>query len=179
MHCETFSIEGLRLFTPKLISDNRGYFFESLRSTWFDIADELSPKFVQENQSRSGQGAVRGLHYQFHHTQGKLVRVLSGRIFDVAVDMREGSLTFGQWQGVYLDSESHQSFWIPAGFAHGFMVVSQFADVFYKCTDYYDPKSEISLLWNDAQIGIQWPDYSPIVSEKDALGVQLQEAPSL
>lgn len=160
--------EGLYEITPKVFGDERGYFFESYEYEQFK-AEGLDMIFVQDNQSSSKKGVLRGLHYQKEHMQGKLVRVVSGRVFDVAVDIRKDSATYGKWHGVILDSKKKNMFYIPEGFAHGFMVLSDYAEFSYKCTDYYHPEEEAGYMWNDEAIGIEWPeiDAEIILSEKD------------
>ena len=149
-------IEGLYLIQPKVFGDNRGYFMETYNYNAFKEAG-LDMVFVQDNQSSSTKGVLRGLHYQKNHTQGKLVRVLSGEVFDVAVDIRRGSKTYGKWFGVTLTAEKKNMFYIPEGFAHGFYVLSDTAEFAYKCTDFYDPSSEAGIMWNDETIGVEWP----------------------
>ena len=150
-------IEGLYLIHPKVFGDNRGYFMETYNYNAFKEAG-LDMVFVQDNQSSSTKGVLRGLHYQKNHTQGKLVRVLSGEVFDVAVDIRRGSKTYGKWFGVTLTAEKKNMFYIPEGFAHGFYVLSDTAEFAYKCTDFYHPGDEGGLAWNDPEIGIEWPE---------------------
>lgn len=164
--CE--DIEGLYEITPKVFGDHRGYFFESYKYEDFKAAG-IDAEFVQDNQSKSKKGVLRGLHYQREHMQGKLVRAVSGKVFDVAVDIRKDSKTYGKWYGVILDSEEKNMFYIPAGFAHGFLVLSETAEFAYKCTDYYHPEEEGGYMWNDPAIGIEWPeiDTDIILSEKD------------
>lgn len=148
-------LPGVLIFEPKVFGDSRGFFVETFRDS---LREECGiPAFVQDNQSRSSRGVLRGLHYQLVQPQGKLVRVASGRVFDVAVDVRRGSPTFGHWAGVILDDTSHRQFYIPPNFAHGFVVLSETADFVYKCTDYYHPSSEAGIVWNDPDIGIEWP----------------------
>lgn len=164
------SLSGVLVFEPKVFGDERGFFVETFRESTFIEAD-LNLKFVQDNQSRSRRGVLRGLHYQLRQPQGKLVRVARGQVFDVAVDVRRGSPTFGQWTGVILDDESHRQMYIPPSFAHGFVVLSEVADFVYRCTDYYHPQSEAGILWNDPDIGIDWPkEVLDVValSEKDS-----------
>jgi dTDP-4-dehydrorhamnose 3,5-epimerase len=165
-------IEGLLEIQPKVFGDSRGYFFEAWSKK--DYSEEGIPfDFVQDNQSFSRKGVLRGLHFQKKHPQGKLVRSVSGTVFDVAVDIRKGSPTYGKWHGVMLSSELQNQFWIPPGFAHGFLVMSETAVFAYKCTDYYHPEDEGGILWNDSSVGIQWPDIgmSYSLSPKDsALG---------
>lgn len=162
-------IEGLYLIQPEVRGDARGYFMETYNYNDFKNAG-LDMIFVQDNQSRSTKGVLRGLHFQKKHTQGKLVRVISGEVFDVVVDIRKGSKTFGKWHGVTLSAEKKNMFYVPEGFAHGFYVLSETAEFFYKCTDFYDPSSEAGILWNDEKIGIKWPipeGETPILAEKD------------
>ena len=163
-------IKGLYEIQPKVFGDARGYFFEVYSERDFFDAG-LTMKFVQDNQSSSSKGVLRGLHFQTRHPQGKLVRAVSGRVYDVAVDLRNGSPTFGKYYGVVLDSEKQNQFYIPEGFAHGFYVLSDTAVFAYKCTDFYDPKGEGGLMWNDPTIGIDWksvaPEIEPLLSEKD------------
>lgn len=159
---------GLYEIQPKVFGDSRGYFFESYSEKDFFEAG-LKMKFVQDNQSFSTKGVLRGLHFQTAHPQGKLVRALQGKVFDVAVDLRTGSPTFGKYHAVVLDGEKQNQFYIPEGFAHGFCVLTESATFAYKCTDFYDPKGEGGIPWNDAAIGIEWPDMgvAPNLSEKD------------
>jgi len=164
------------LIEPKVFGDARGFFFESWNEREFEQAG-IRARFVQDNHSRSGEGVLRGLHYQLQRPQGKLVRVTTGEIFDVAVDIRRGSPTFGRWEGARLSSESKNMLWIPVGFAHGFFVLSDFAEVIYKTTDFYAPEHERCILWNDPQLGIEWPvSGAPLLSAKDAAGVRLRDA---
>ena len=163
------------LVTPRLFGDHRGFFLEMFHSEKFRNGGIGLP-FVQDNLSRSQQGVLRGLHFQRHNPQGKLVTVLAGKIFDVAVDVRRNSPDFGKWVGVELDSDTRQALYIPPGFAHGFCVLSESADVFYKCTDLYHPEHERTLLWNDPALGIDWPVTSePKLSGKDLAGLPLSE----
>ena len=150
-------IEGLYEIEPKVFGDSRGWFMESYNQKDFEAAG-LTMRFVQDNQSMSVKGVLRGLHFQKTHPQGKLVRVVSGQVFDVAVDIRPGSPTYGQWHGVLLSAENKKQFYISPGFAHGFLVLSDVAEFCYKCTDFYHPEDEGGLLWNDPGIGIQWPE---------------------
>lgn len=162
-------IEGLYLVQPTVYGDTRGYFMETYNYNDFKEAG-LDMVFVQDNQSSSVHGVLRGLHYQKKHTQGKLVRVLSGEVYDVVVDIRKGSKTYGKWFGTVLSAEKKNMLYVPEGFAHGFYVLSDTAEFMYKCTDFYDPSSEAGILWNDATIGIQWPipdGEAPLLSEKD------------
>jgi dTDP-4-dehydrorhamnose 3,5-epimerase len=161
---------------PKVFGDARGFFFESYNKRAFQSATGVDVEFVQDNCSRSARNVLRGLHYQIRQPQGKLVRVIQGEILDVAVDVRRGSPTFGKWVSISLSSDSKQAVWIPAGHAHGFIVVSEFAEVHYKATDYYAPEHERSLLWSDPELAIDWPlSGAPIVSDKDARGLPLRQ----
>lgn len=169
-------IPDVKLLEPQVFGDDRGFFMETFRDEWFkeNVADRT---FVQENHSKSVKGVLRGLHYQTENTQGKLVRVVSGAVFDVAVDLREGSPTFGQWVGEILSAENKRQLWVPEGFAHGFYVLTDEAEFTYKCTDYYNPKAEHSLIWNDETVGIEWPlEGEPSLSVKDLGGKVLVEA---
>jgi dTDP-4-dehydrorhamnose 3,5-epimerase len=159
---------------PKVFEDERGFFFESFNQKKFENYAKVN--FVQDNHSKSKKGVLRGLHYQTNQPQGKLVRVVSGSVFDVAVDLRTKSSTFGNWFGVELSSENKRQFWIPTGFAHGFVVLSDVAEFVYKTTDYYDPQSEECILWNDKDLNIEWPITDVFVSQKDSLGKTWQEA---
>jgi dTDP-4-dehydrorhamnose 3,5-epimerase len=150
-------LEGVLLLQPTIFGDERGFFFESFNQADFEKACAVSHTFVQDNHSRSSAGVLRGLHYQDPKPQGKLVRVISGEVFDVAVDLRKNSTTFGQWFGVYLNAQTHQQLWIPPGLAHGFLVVSESAEFLYKTTDYWNPEHEKSLLWNAPELSIAWP----------------------
>lgn len=164
------AIPEVFLIEPKVFGDARGFFMESFRQDLFNQATGTHFEFIQDNQSRSGKGVLRGLHYQLPpHAQGKLVRVTSGAVFDVAVDIRRSSPTFGKWVGAELTAENHHQLWIPPGFAHGFVVLSETADFVYKTTNYYAPQSDRGLLWNDADIGIEWPklDIPFSLSDKD------------
>lgn len=169
-------IPDVKLLEPQVFGDERGFFMETFRDEWFkqNVADRT---FVQENHSKSIKGVLRGLHYQTENTQGKLVRVISGAVFDVAVDMREFSPTFGQWVGEILSAENKRQLWVPEGFAHGFYVLTDEAEFTYKCTDYYNPKAEHSLIWNDEAVGIKWPlEGEPSLSAKDLAGKILKDA---
>ncbi|WP_129777751.1 dTDP-4-dehydrorhamnose 3,5-epimerase [Peristeroidobacter soli] len=160
------------LIEPKVFGDTRGFFVETWAARKF-AEGGIDAHFVQDNHSRSSRWVLRGLHYQLRHTQGKLVRVTEGAVFDVAVDVRKSSPTFGQWVGECLSAENQRMMWVPPGFAHGFLVLSERVDFLYKCTDYYDPSSECTLLWNDPAIGVEWPipaGVEPVVSEKDRNG---------
>jgi len=164
------------ILEPKVFGDARGFFMESFNARAFQEATGLNVDFVQDNHSRSAKGVLRGLHYQIQQAQGKLVRVVRGSVFDVAVDLRKGSPTFGKWEGVELSEENNRQFWIPPGFAHGFLVTSESADFLYKTTDYYAPEHERSLAWNDPDVGVEWPlDGEPLLSAKDLAGKRLSE----
>ena len=171
-------IPDVLVFEPKVFGDARGFFMESFNSRVFDDAVGRHVEFVQDNHSRSARGVLRGLHYQIQQAQGKLVRVTSGAVFDVAVDIRRTSATFGQWVGVELSADNHRQLWVPPGFAHGFLVLSESADFLYKTTDYYAPAHERSIAWNDPAIGIDWPalDAAPLLSGKDQAAALLADA---
>lgn len=165
------------LIEPKVFGDDRGFFYESFNRKVFAQGTGVDPDFVQDNHSRSSRGVLRGLHYQIQQTQGKLVRVVQGRVFDVAVDLRRSSPTFGKWIGVELSGENKHMLWVPPGFAHGFVTLSDTAEFVYKTTDYYAPAHERSILWNDPQVGIHWPiDFAPVLAKKDAAGSLLRDA---
>ena len=165
------------ILEPKVYADARGFFFESFNQRDFEKATGLNVTFVQDNHTRSAQGVLRGLHYQIQHPQGKLVRVIEGEVFDVTVDMRRTSPSFGKWAGVTLSADNKRQLWIPPGFAHGFVVTSASAEFLYKTTDYWYPEHERSLLWNDPQLGVRWPlSGAPILAAKDAAGKPLSEA---
>lgn len=165
------------LLEPKVFGDARGFFFESWNARTFRELTGLDVDFVQDNHSRSARGVLRGLHYQLQQPQGKLLRVVRGRVFDVAVDLRRDSPRFGRWVGVELSEDNHRQLWVPPGFAHGFLVLSESADFLYKTTDYYAPAHERCIAWNDPQIGIDWPlQGAPVLSAKDAQGVALADA---
>lgn len=170
-------IPDVLLIEPKVFQDERGFFLESYQKKYFKEAG-IDADFVQDNHSRSHRGILRGLHYQIDQPQGKLIRVTAGEIFDVAVDIRRSSLTFGKWFGTYLSSENKQMLWIPAGFAHGFYVTSPVADILYKATDYYFPQGERTIAWNDPTLNISWPlqNEYPILSPKDKAGKPFLEA---
>jgi dTDP-4-dehydrorhamnose 3,5-epimerase len=172
------SIPDVKIIQAQVFGDERGFFMETFRAS---IMDELTggKPFVQDNHSKSAQGILRGLHYQMQQTQGKLVRVVQGAVFDVAVDMRKDSATFGQWVGEVLSAENKKQLWVPEGFAHGFYVMTESAEFVYKCTDYYAPEFDRSLKWNDPEVGIEWPlvdGKQPLLSEKDESGKSFMEA---
>jgi dTDP-4-dehydrorhamnose 3,5-epimerase len=170
-------IPELLLLEPRLFPDERGFFLEAWNARAFGSEVKLDVQFVQDNHSRSTHGVLRGLHYQLKQPQGKLVRVVRGSVFDVAVDLRKSKPTFGRWVGYELSEDNHRQFWIPAGFAHGFFVLSEIADVLYKTTDYYAPEHERCLIWNDLKVAIEWPlDCEPVLSAKDKLGLPLDKA---
>lgn len=166
-------ISGVKIIEPKVFGDERGFFLETFEKKRYSEMLEINLEFVQDNHSRSQKDVLRGLHFQREKPQGKLVRVVSGAVFDVAVDIRRDSPTFGLWEGVLLSEENKKQFWIPPGLAHGFVVVSEIADFEYKCTDYYNPQLEACLIWNDKDVGIDWPIDTPILSEKDKNGLSL------
>ena len=171
------SLPGVLILQPKVFGDARGFFFESFNQRDFANATGLDVQFVQDNHSRSAKGVLRGLHYQIEHPQGKLVRVTQGEVFDVAVDMRRGSATFGQWEGVLLSAENQRQLWIPPGFAHGFVVTSDSAEFLYKTTDYWYPEVERGVLWSDPRIGVQWPiQGQPLVASTAAAAPLLAHA---
>ncbi|MEZ8278265.1 dTDP-4-dehydrorhamnose 3,5-epimerase [Vibrio cyclitrophicus] len=174
-------IPDVKIIEPSVFGDERGFFMETWNQKQFEELVTGKPtQFVQDNHSKSKKGILRGLHYQTENTQGKLVRVVSGEVFDVAVDIRKGSPTFGQWVGEYLSSENKHQLWVPEGFAHGFYVTSEEAEFVYKCTNYYDPISEVSLKWNDSLINVDWPLLGePILSVKDGKGLSLTTIPKL
>jgi len=171
------SIPEVLIIEPNIASDSRGFFFESFNEKKFSQSTGLNVRFVQDNHSQSTKGVLRGLHYQIQQPQGKLVRVVRGAVFDVAVDIRRSSPTFGQWAGAELTEENCRQLWAPIGFAHGFLVLSDRADFLYKTTDYYAPQFERSILWNDPNIGIQWPlNKEPRLSIKDKASLLLEQA---
>ncbi len=176
MNVTRFEIEGLLLIEPKVFGDARGFFVESWNERRYREAG-ITGTFVQDNLSFSRRGTLRGLHFQNPGAQGKLVYVLQGEVFDVAVDIRRSSPTFGRWHGVTLSGENKRQFFVPPGFAHGFAVVSETALFAYKCTEFYAPQNEATIAWNDPEIGIQWPVANPILSEKDQRGLRLKDMP--
>ena len=171
------AIPDVLIIEPKVFGDTRGFFFESFNARYFAELTGLKTEFVQDNHSRSVKGVLRGLHYQIQQPQGKLVRVVSGEVWDVAVDIRSASPTFGQWVGVTLSAENKRQLWIPEGFAHGFVVVSEFAEFLYKTTDYWAPEHERCIVWNDPTLALPWPlEGEPSLSAKDKLGASLDSA---
>ncbi len=171
------SIPEVIILEPKVFGDDRGFFFESFNAKAFSEATGLKRNFVQDNHSKSAKHVLRGLHYQIENPQGKLVRVVQGEVFDVAVDLRKSSKTFGQWVGVHLSADNKKQLWVPEGFAHGFVVLSETAEFLYKTTDYYAPEFECSLLWNDPALGIDWPfEGGPKLAAKDIAGKRFSEA---
>ncbi|RMH15706.1 MAG: dTDP-4-dehydrorhamnose 3,5-epimerase [Gammaproteobacteria bacterium] len=169
------SLDGVLLIEPKSFSDNRGFFIETWHHERYRKVLGVDHEFVQDNHSRSTFGVLRGLHYQLEHPQGKLVRVSAGSVFDVAVDIRKGSPTFGKWYGVELSDQNFRQLWIPPGLAHGFCVLSDMADFHYKCTDYYCPDCEYGIAWNDPGLNINWPLDNPVLSKKDQLYPMLHQ----
>jgi dTDP-4-dehydrorhamnose 3,5-epimerase len=173
------AIPEVKVLKPKVFGDARGFFFESFNARDFRELTGLDIEFVQDNHSKSSRGVLRGMHYQIQHAQGKLVRVVQGSVFDVAVDMRKSSPTFGKWVGEVLSADNHHQLWVPPGFAHGFVTLSESAEFLYKTTDYWYPEHERSLLWNDPTVGIEWPiDFAPQLAAKDQAGKILAEAES-
>ena len=170
-------LKGIVELEPRVFEDARGFFFESYNANTFSAILGESVTFVQDNHSRSSRNTLRGLHYQIKQAQGKLVRVIAGEVFDVAVDLRRSSPTFGQWHSTLLSADNKKQLWIPPGFAHGFLVLSDQAEVLYKATDFYAPQHERTIRWDDSDIGIRWPlEADPLVSDKDGDGLALQEA---
>jgi dTDP-4-dehydrorhamnose 3,5-epimerase len=180
LHVTPTAIPEVLILEPKVFGDNRGWFTESFNSNDFTKATGLNIQFVQDNHSFSRQWTLRGMHYQLKHTQGKLVRVISGSVFDVAVDLRKDYSTFGKWVGVELSADNHKQMWVPPGFAHGFLVLSETAEFLYKTTDYYDPSSETRLSWCDPTVKIDWPiplGKQALLNAKDAAGQSWDQAP--
>lgn len=171
------ALSEVKIIEPKVFGDARGFFYESFNAREFAEHVEQGVEFVQDNHSRSSRGVLRGLHYQIEHAQGKLVRVVEGEVFDVVVDIRKSSPRFGKWVGVNLSVDNHRQLWVPPGFAHGFVVLSESAQFLYKTTDYWYPEHERSIIWNDADIGIEWPIVGePVLAAKDAAGTTVAEA---
>ena len=178
MKATATAIPEVMLIEPRVFGDERGFFFESFNQKVFETVTGLQATFVQDNHSRSAHAVLRGLHYQTAHPQGKLVRVVAGEVFDVAVDLRRSSPTFGKWVGAILSEQNKAQFWVPAGFAHGFVVMSEFAEFLYKTTDYYAPEYEQCIAWDDPTLNIQWPDLgvAPKLSAKDLNGRSWENA---
>ena len=168
-------LDGCVIIEPKVFGDERGFFLETFQAERYISEAGITLPFVQDNHSRSSKSVLRGLHFQKTKPQGKLVRVVRGQVYDVAVDIRKGSPTYGQWEGLILSEENKTQLWVPPGFAHGFVVLSDIADFEYKCTDYYDPSDEGSILWNDSDLDIPWPIDNPILSNKDASADRLAD----
>lgn len=178
MKATPLAIRDVVLIEPKVFGDARGFFYESFNQKAFDATAAPNVNFVQDNHSRSAKGVLRGLHYQIRQPQGKLVRVVRGRVFDVVVDIRKSSPSYARWAGVELSEDNHRQLWVPPGFAHGFLVLSDFADFLYKTTDYYAPEHERCIAWNDPTLGIEWPleGAVPQLSSKDSAGLSLDQA---
>jgi dTDP-4-dehydrorhamnose 3,5-epimerase len=177
MNVITTELPGVLIIEPKVFGDERGFFYESFNAKAFQELTGLTPQFVQDNHSRSEKGVLRGLHYQLQHTQGKLVRVTAGEVLDVAVDIRRSSPHFGKWVAVRLSADNHRQMWVPEGFAHGFVVLSEFAEFLYKTTDFYTPAAERSIRWDDPDLGIDWQlDEAPKLSAKDQAAVFFKDA---
>ncbi|POC14864.1 dTDP-4-dehydrorhamnose 3,5-epimerase [Vibrio vulnificus] len=174
-------IPDVKIIEPTVFGDERGFFMETWNQKRFEELVTGKPtQFVQDNHSKSKKGILRGLHYQTENTQGKLVRVVSGEVFDVAVDIRKDSLTFGKWVGVYLSADNKRQLWVPEGFAHGFYVTSDEAEFVYKCTDFYNPNAEVSIRWDDIDLGIEWPNNChPILSDKDEKAIEFSKVRTL
>ena len=172
------TLPGVLLLEPRVFGDDRGFFFESFNAKVFREATGVDPEFVQDNHSHSKRGVLRGLHYQIAQAQGKLVRAVTGEVFDAVVDLRRGSRTFGQWEGFVLSAGNKRMLWVPPGFAHGYLVLSDAADFLYKTTDYWAPQHERCLMWNDPSVGVAWPlpDGAPVLSAKDQVGASLADA---
>lgn len=168
-------VDGAVIIEPKVFGDDRGFFLETFHVERYKEHAGINLDFVQDNHSRSGRGVLRGLHFQMTKPQGKLVRVVRGEVFDVVVDIRKDSPSFGKWAGVILSEDNKKQLWVPPGLAHGFVTLSDAADFEYKCTDYYDPSDEGCLMWNDADVGIEWPLDAPQLSQKDAQGKSFKE----
>lgn len=174
------AVNDVLIIEPRVFGDERGWFTESFNAVDFAVATGLNVQFVQDNHSLSRQSTLRGMHYQLEHTQGKLVRVISGEVYDVVVDLRKNSNTFGKWVGIKLSAENHKQIWVPPGFAHGFLVLSQTAEFLYKTTDLYHPQSEVCLAWDDPTVNIEWPldaGITPNLNAKDSVGLSWEQAP--
>lgn len=177
MNVTTSTLSGVLIIDPKLFGDERGFFYESFNARRFAEATGIQANFVQDNHSRSQKGVLRGLHYQLSHPQGKLVRVTAGEVFDISVDLRRSSPTFGQWFGIRLSAQNNRQLWIPEGFAHGFVVLSDFAEFIYKTTDYYEPSAERCIRWDDPTLAIDWQlEVEPLLSAKDQQGRAFNDA---
>jgi dTDP-4-dehydrorhamnose 3,5-epimerase len=177
MQAQALAISDVLLITPRVFGDERGFFLESFNARDFFRVSGVNSEFVQDNHSRSVRHTLRGLHYQVRQAQGKLVRVIQGEVFDVAVDIRRSSPTFGKWVGTRLSAANKQQLWVPPGFAHGFLTLSEYAEFLYKTTDYYAPEHERCIVWNDPSIGVEWPlEGQPLLSAKDSAGVLLAQA---
>ncbi|HTE18574.1 MAG TPA: dTDP-4-dehydrorhamnose 3,5-epimerase [Armatimonadota bacterium] len=176
MQCLDTSLPGVRIIEPRVFSDSRGFFFESYHEARFAELG-ITGRFVQDNHSRSVRGTLRGLHYQVRHPQGKLCRVVQGEVLDVAVDIRQDSPHFGEWVSVLLSAENKRQIYVPEGFAHGFVVLSETAEFLYKCTEFYHPEDEAGIAWNDPRVGIEWGIDSPILSDKDSRNPTLERVP--
>ena len=177
IHVTATALPEVKIIEPKVFGDARGFFYESFNALEFAEQVEQGAEFVQDNHSRSSKGVLRGLHYQIRQAQGKLVRVVEGEVFDVAVDIRKRSPNFGKWVGVRLSVDNHRQLWVPPGFAHGFVVISESAQLLYKTTDYWYPEHERTLLWSDSELAIEWPlSGAPLLAAKDAVGKKLAEA---
>lgn len=181
MECLTTTLKEAKLIKPKVFGDHRGFFLESWRQSYEEILNDGKPlAFVQDNHSMSIKNVLRGLHFQLNYPQGKLVRAIVGEVYDAIVDLRPDSPTFGHWEGFYLSAENKHLLWVPPGFAHGFYTMSDKAEILYKCTEYYHPEDDYTLIWNDKDIGIQWPfenKTAPALSEKDSRGLTFKELP--
>ena len=179
MEIKESCLQGVKVIKPKVFEDQRGHFFESYNKKEFEKEVGSHPNFVQDNYSRSKKDVLRGMHFQVNRPQGKLIRVTKGEIFDVVVDLRKDSKTFSKWFSMTLSEEKREQLWVPSGLAHGFIVISEYAEVAYKTTDYWYPDFEKTLLWNDPQVGIEWPSTKPLLSKKDSQGLKLSELESL
>tara|TARA_B100000029_G_scaffold511825_1_gene606862 strand:- start:1286 stop:1828 length:543 start_codon:yes stop_codon:yes gene_type:complete len=179
MEIKDSPLQGVKVIKPKIFEDQRGLFFESYNKKEFEKEVGIHPNFVQDNYSRSRKDVLRGMHFQINRPQGKLIRVTKGEIFDVVVDLRKDSETFSKWFSMTLSEENKEQLWVPSGLAHGFIVISEFAEVAYKTTDYWYPEFEKTLLWDDPQVGIEWPIAKPLLSKKDSEGLKLSELESL
>ena len=179
MEVKETPLEGLKIIKPSVFEDQRGFFFESYNRKDYKKILGKNISFVQDNQSKSKKNVLRGLHFQIKKPQGKLIRVLKGKIFDVVVDLRKDSKSFSNFYSIFLSEESKEQLWVPPGFAHGFLVMSEFAEVSYKTTDYWYPEYEKTLIWNDPNVSVDWPFNNPLLSEKDSNGLSLSELESI